>query len=171
MSAGAQPQRKPGLASRFGGLLLLGGAVVLLFAGAFEFDRARSTLPRAENDLARAETALNEAKIRESLAQRNRILLSTANALQQRAQSLNVLPQSWAERQISLRQQHLMREDINQLLMTTVRGRGQLLQPEEFELSVTKSDEGLFDRPGTPAHPVLLTLRGTVYFRISERSL
>lgn len=165
------PQRKPGRTGLSGGLLLLGGAVALLFAGAIGFDRARSALPRAEYALAQAETALNDARIREHLAQQNRILLGTANELQTRAKSLGVLPQYWGERQINLRQQHLKREEINQLLITTARGKGQLLQAEEFELSVTKSDEGLFETPETPAYPVLLSLRGTVHFRLSERPL
>ncbi|MBZ0105727.1 MAG: hypothetical protein K8H84_08865 [Sulfuricella denitrificans] len=121
--------------------------------------------------MAQAEADLNDARIRENLAQKNRILLISANELQARAQGLGVLPQNWGERQINLRQQHLKREEINQLLITTARGKGQLLQAEEFELSVTKSDEGLFQAPETPAYPVLLSLRGTVYFRISERPL
>lgn len=162
----AQRERKPSRVNRSGGLLLLGGAVAVLLAGVLGFDRARSALPRAEQDLARAETALSDARMRENLAQRNRVLLSTANELQLRAQNQGVLPQTWGERQINLRQQHLKREEINQLLMTTARGKGQLLRPEEFELSVTKSDEGLFETPESLAQPVLLSLRGTVYFHI-----
>ncbi len=165
------PQSKSGRASSSGGLLLLGCALALLLAGVVGFERARSALPRAEHALAQAEADLNDARIRENLAQKNRILLISANELQARAQGLGVLPQNWGERQINLRQQHLKREEINQLLITTARGKGQLLQAEEFELSVTKSDEGLFQAPETPAYPVLLSLRGTVYFRISERPL
>jgi hypothetical protein len=165
------PDSKPGGAKRTGGLLLLAGAVALLFAGVFGFERARHALPEAKSNLVRAEAALNDAHMREQLAVRNRALLSAANDLQTRAQNLGIVPQSWGERQINMRQQHLAREDINQLLMTTVRGKGQILQPEEFELSVTSSDEGLFDAPGATPQTVQLTLRGAVHFRISERAL
>lgn len=165
-------ESKPGRSGRRnGGVILLAGAVALLFAGILGFDRAGRALPRAEQDLARAEAALNDARTRERLAQQNQILLGSARALQQRAQGMGVLPQGWGERQINLRQQHLKREEINQLLLTTAQGKGQLFHPEEFELSVTKSDEGLFDIPENPNHPVLLSLRGTVYFRIAERPL
>jgi hypothetical protein len=166
----AVSERKPG-SSQTGGLLLLGGAVVLPLAGVLVFDRARHALPRAESNLARAESALSEAHKREQLAQRNRVLLAAANDLQQHAQNLGVLPQGWGERQINLRQQHLMREEINRLLAPTARGNGQLLQAEEFELSVTKSDESLFEVPEISGQPVLMSLRGTTHFRISGKPL
>ena len=170
MSA-ALSERRPSWVRRFGGILSMGAAVILLFAGVLIFDRTHNALPRAEQKLARAETALSNAHISDRLAQQNRVLLGTANAMQQHAQSVGVLPHTWGERQINLRQQNLMREDINQLLTTTARGGGQLFKLEEFELSVTKSDEGLFEKPETPNQPVLFTLRGTVHFRISEGSL
>ena len=170
MSA-AQTERGASGARRFSGILLLGAAVILLFAGVLMFDRAHDALPQAEQELALAEKTLSNAHISERLAQRNQVLLKNANAMQMRAQSVEVLPQTWGERQINLRQQNLMREDINQLLTTTARGKGQLFKLEEFELSVTKSDEGLFEKPETPNQPVLVTLRGIVHFRISERSL
>lgn len=152
-------------------MFLFGGAVVLLFAGVFVFDRAHSALPRSQQELGQAESDLSDAHILEHLVQQNKLLLDAADTLQQHAQVMHVLPQIWGERQINLRQQHLMREEINHLLMTTPRAKGQIFKPEEFDLSVTRPDEGLFEIPDASKQSVLITLRGTVHFAIAEGSL
>ncbi len=161
----ASPARRPA------GLLLLGGAVALLLVGVLGFDRARAARIQGERALAGASAALAEARGQKQLAQRNRVLLDAANGLQQHAQLASVLPSYWSERQINLRQQNLARDQINVLLSSTARNSAQLLKPEEFDLSVTHPDEGLFEVAAGSRQPVMLSLRGTLYFRISERKL
>ncbi len=166
-AAGASDSTRSG---RFGGLLLLAAAVVLLLAGVVWFDKARLAHMTAASELAAAEAALAEVQGRERLVQQNRILLEAVNSLQQRAQVSGIMPRFWGARQINLRQQNLTRDQGNELLLTTARSAGQLLKPEEFEVSVTQPDEGLFDMP-SGARPIMLTLSGTVHFRISEKPL
>lgn len=157
-------------AGRFAGLLL-GGAVALLLLGVFGLDRARAARIQAEHAVVKINGALAEAHGREQLAQQNRKLLAAANTVQQHAQLSSVLPLYWSERQFNLRQQSLPRDQLNPLLLSISRNNLQFFKPEDFDLSVTHPDEGLFDIAAGSRQPVLLSLRGPLYFRISERPL
>ena len=167
----------PGLAataSRAGrsqGLMLLAGAVAMLLLGVFAFDRARVARVQAQRAVVSVEVMVAEARGREQLAQRNRTLLAAANAAQQRAQASGVLPAYWSERQISLRQQTLPRDQLNAVLLSTARTSNQLLKLEDFDVAVTQQDEGLFDLLGGARHPVMVSLRGALNFRITDRPL
>ena len=151
--------------------LMLGAAVALLLLGVFAFDRANRIHVQAGRALDGAKVALIDAHARAQVAQHNRLLLAAATTLSQHAQRSSVMPRYWGERQINLRQQNMPRDQINSLLQSTARNNMQLLTPEDFELSVTQADEGLFDVAPGSRQPVLLTLRGSIYFRISERPL
>jgi hypothetical protein len=153
------------------GLWLLGGAVVLLVLGVIGFDRARIGRLAAERDLAGMASALNEAHGREQLAQRNSVLLAEANTVQQRAQTALVLPGYWSERQINMRQQSLPREQMNAILQSTARSRNQLFNLESMDLAVTHPDEGLFDPLTGTRYPLMVSLKGALRFRISDRPL
>lgn len=155
-------------AARSQGLMLLGGAVALLLLGVIAFDRARVLRVQAQREVANVELRLAEARGREQLAQRNRALLSVANEAQQRAQVSRVLPAYWNERQISLRQQILPRDQLNAVLLSTARTSNQLLKLEDFDVAVTHPDEGLFDLLGGARLPVMVSLRGALNFRISD---
>jgi hypothetical protein len=61
-----------------------------------------------------------------------------------------------------------MRTEANQILLSTVRHSGQVLKLDEFDLSVTQAEEGLFDSPKTARQPVALTMRGMTHFRLSQ---
>lgn len=151
--------------------LILGAAVAVLLLGVLLFDRAHTTYRHAERAIDGAELALTQARSQEQEAQHNRILLETANSTVEHARRSTVLPSYWGERQINLRQQNMPRDQINSLLQSTARNGMQLLKSDDFELSVTQPDEGLFDVVEGSRQPVLLTLRGSIYFRISERPL
>ena len=162
---------KTSRAGRSQGLMLLGGAVALLLLGVLAFDRARVARVQAQRAVVNVELMVAEARGREQLAQRNRALLAAANTAQQRAQASGVLPAYWSERQISLRQQTLPRDQLNAVLLTTARTSNQLLKLEEFDLAVTQPDEGLFDLMGGARRPVMVSLRGALNFRITDRPL
>lgn len=151
--------------------LLLGAAVVLLLLGVLGFDRARASRMQAERAMVVIDVALAEARGHEQLAKRNRVLLEAAKTVQKHADDSSVLPRYWSERQVNLRQQNLLRDQLNPLLLSTVRNSAQLFRPEEFDLSVTHPDEGLFEAVAGSRQPMLLSLRGSYYFRISERPL
>jgi len=154
---------------RSAAVLMLGAAVLLLLVGAVGFDRAVAANAAAERDLNRIEAALTESRGAERRAQQNRNLLAAVQALEQHAQATAILPRTWGKRQINLLQQRLSREQINDLLLTTARNGEQLPKPDDFEVSVTQPDEGLFDAASATRQPLLVSLRGAVNFRIANR--
>ncbi|MBR7800849.1 hypothetical protein [Undibacterium fentianense] len=152
-------------------LVMLGGAVLILLAGVFAFDRSRAAQRTADSRVAEAEVSLAQAKDRQQLAQRNRALIEGAQKLQKLADETAYLPGGWGERQINMRQTNLLRSQVNPLLMSSARNKDQLLKLEEFDLAVTHSQEGLFEVLPDSRQPLMLTFRGSLYFRLSERSL
>lgn len=160
-----------GRADHSAGLMLLAGAVAVLVLGVLGFDQAREARVQAQRAMAGVEVMLVEARSREQLAQRNRALLEVSGKVQQRAQASLVLPRYWSERKIDLRQQSLQRDQLNSVLVSTARNSNQLLKLEEFDLAVTHSEEGLFGSVAPTRNPVMVSLRGTLNFRISDRAL
>ena len=158
-------------AGRSVGLMLLAGAVAVLLIGVVGFDLARDARARAQRTVVNADGLLAEARSREQLAQRNRALLEVSGKVQQRAQASLVLPRYWSERKIDLRQQSLQRDQLNSVLVSTARNSNQLLKLEEFDVAVTHPDEGLFGSGAVTRNPVMVSLRGTLNFRISDRAL
>ena len=152
-------------------LVMLGGAVILLLLGVFIFDRARIARVQAEQQFFEANNLLLAANNRQELAQRNRALLSTVQQLQMQASETRHLSSQWGERQINLKQQNFARTQVNPLLLASAKTNDQLLKLEEFDLSVTHADEGLFDVIVNSRQPLLLSFRGSLYFRLAERSL
>ncbi|MBI3712760.1 MAG: hypothetical protein HY253_07335 [Burkholderiales bacterium] len=152
-------------------LVMLGGAVILLLLGVFFFNRARIAHVQAEMQFSEANHLLVAANDRQQLAQRNRALLSEVQQLQKQASEKSYLASQWGERQINLKQQNLARAQVNPLLLASAKTKDQLLKLEEFDLSVTHADEGLFDVIINSRQPLLLSFRGSLYFRLAERSL
>lgn len=152
-------------------LVMLGGAVFLLLLGVFFFDKARTSHRQAQLQLTEAKSLLQAAHERAQLAQRNRGLLAMAQELRKQAVEANYLSSDWGERQINLKQLNLGRAQVNPLLLSSAKTKDQLLKLEEFDLAVTHADEGLFDVIASSRQPLLLTYRGSLYFRLSERSL
>ncbi len=141
-------------------LLLLGGLAV--FSDGQARDRA------AQLELATAETELAQARGRLQLAERRVSLAETIQSLHARVRALGLTPAHWAERRLAIRDQSLPRDDANEVLLGTSQGRGRLFVADSFELSVTRFDEGLFHAPAAGAHPLRMSLRGTVLFRAGD---
>ncbi len=126
---------------------------------------------QAQLQMADAKNLLLAANERQQLAQRNRSLLSKVQGLREQASETSYLSSHWGERQINLKQQNLGRAQVNPLLLSSAKTKDQLLKLDEFDLSVTHADEGLFDVIANSRQPLLLTFRGSLYFRLSGRSL
>jgi hypothetical protein len=171
MSAEANGRVESGGVRRFGGILLLGISVGILVLGVFAFDRFRIARSNVEKTKANMERALIDAKGRERLVIQNRALVSAAKNVQKRAELTTNLPTSWGERQINLRQQTMSRDLINPLMLSLVRGDSQLFKLDEFELAVSHPEAGLFDLGVSTQVPLVVSLRGSIYFRIAERPL
>ncbi|MFZ6818306.1 hypothetical protein [Undibacterium sp. Ji22W] len=152
-------------------LVMLGGAVLLLLAGVVFFDRTRAAQLQAERQLSVAEAQLAAAHDRQQLAQRNRVLIQEAQQLQKQAQITGYTAATWGERQVNMKMLNLSRNQVNPMLLSSARNKYQLLKLEEFDLAVTHAEEGLFDVILDSRQPLLLSFRGSLYFRLSERSL
>lgn len=149
-------------------LLMLVIALVALVASALWFARARSGLAAAYAAVAAERSALDDLHRQQQEQKLRNDLASAGAALIERANTVGLDPARWGERRINIRQAQLTREAVNELLATTARGDGRLFGADEFELSVTRSDDGLFDVPGAQSQPIALTLRGTLLFRTQE---
>ena len=150
-------------------LLMLVVALLALVAAALWFAHVRSGLAAAYAVVASERHALDELLARQHEQDLRAELAEAAGALVERARMSGLDPASWSERRINIRQTQLPREAVNELLATTARGDGRLFGAEAFELSVTRSDDGLFDVPGAQSQPIALTLRGTLLFNTRER--
>jgi hypothetical protein len=153
------------------GLLMLGGAVVLLLVGVVGFDWSRTARSVAQRELSGATASLDVAHRGAQQAQRNHVLLEEAKTVEQRARGALVLPGYWSERQINMRQQSLPREQMNAILQSTSRTKDQLFNLESLDVAVTHPDEGLFDALTGTRYPVMVSLKGALRFRISDRPL
>jgi uncharacterized protein HemX len=149
-------------------LMMLGGAVLLLAVGAYSFNQTRISKQFAERNLLQQQSELNAAIDKQKLAERNAKLIQQVKALQTEAEKISALPQSWGERQINLKQQNLFRDQVNPLLLSSQRNANQILKLDEFELAVTSVQEGLFDQASTAKQPLMLSFRGSLYFRLAE---
>jgi uncharacterized protein HemX len=149
-------------------LFLLGGAVVLLAVGAYSFNQTRISKQLAERNLLQQQSEFNAAIDKQKLAERNAKLIQQVKQLQVEAGKISAVPQAWGERQINLKQQNLLRDQVNPLLMSSQRNANQLMKLDEFELAVTSVQEGLFDQASNTKQPVMLSFRGSLYFRLAE---
>lgn len=149
-------------------LLMLVIALLALVVAALWFARARSELAAAYATVAAEQSGLDELHRQQHEQSLRAELAAAGAALVQRATAAGLDPAGWGERRINIRQAQLPREAINELLATTARGDGRLFGADAFELSVTRSEDGLFDVPGTQSQPIALTLRGTLLFKTQE---
>lgn len=151
--------------SRRASLLLFAVAMGALLVAAAWFTRERSELAEAyarvgsrEQTLAAAHQRKQEARLRVQLA-------AGATELVGRTQAGGLVEEQWGERLINISHSPLTREEVNNLLAGVTRGPSRIFGAEEFELSVTRADEGLFDTPDPRSPPLMLSLRGTLLFR------
>ncbi len=145
-----------------------GLALVLLLGGLAVFANGQARDRAARVELAGAEGDLAQARGRLQLAERRVALAEATLSLHARVRALGLTPANWAERRLAIRDQSLPRDDANEVLLGTSQGRGRLFVADSFELSVTRFDEGLFHAPAAGAHPLRMSLRGTVLFRAGD---
>ncbi|MDR0771400.1 MAG: hypothetical protein LBE75_09470 [Burkholderiales bacterium] len=156
-----QAQRKKKLLFAVSMLLLL------VVATAF-FVYARQNLRLCEINKALIKNTHQEALWMEEEAKGTAVLGEKAQQLMQSAASQGLSPDDWAERRINLRQAQVTRQEANELLLSVARTKGRLFSVEEFDISVSRDDEGLFNISNRPNTPLLLTLRGTAVFRTGK---
>lgn len=169
MRAPIPPSRLPALAqlrqSRRASLLLFAAAMGALLIAAIWFTNARSNLADAYSLVGSRQQALNAVHQRKQEAQLRVQLAAGANQLVERAHAGGFVETAWGERLINIRQSPLPRTDVNNLLSGVLRDQSRIFGADEFELSVTRADEGLFDTPDPRSPPLMVSLRGTLLFR------
>lgn len=74
----------------------------------------------------------------------------------------------WGERRLNIRQANLSRDEVNTVLRDITVNDDRLFHSDEFELSVLRPDEGLFQVPAQDS-ALRLTLRGSVLFRLGDQ--
>jgi hypothetical protein len=156
------------LKSRKASLLSFAVALGALSVSAIWFTSARASLDQGysligdrQQTLAAANHRLQEARLRVQLA-------SGAQELVAEAAAGGFVDQAWGERLINMSQSPMPRGDVNALLAGVTRNDSRIFGAEQFELSVTRADEGLFDTPDPRSPPLMLTLRGTLLFRTQD---
>lgn len=141
-------------------LLLLVATVFLVFA--------RQKLQQSQIEVAVSQRAYQEAVWAEEESRDAALFNEKAQQLMQSAASRGLSPDYWAERRINLKQAQVSRNEANELLLSIERTSGRLFDVEEFDIAVTRDDEGLFNISNHPNTPLLLTVRGTTVFRTGK---
>lgn len=159
--------------SRRTSLLLFAATLGGLVLAAAWFVNARSGLAEAYQRLGTANQRLSEMRIQEQEARLRVEYAKSARELLASAHSHGLLPDAWGERLINLRQSQMSREEALPLLASLQRSHDRMFGAEDFELSVTHPEEGLFDPPDAsdrrPA-PLALTLRGSLLFQTTAQA-
>lgn len=146
-------------------LLLFGGAGLALLAALSFAGYAQARLNAAQQAELQAQVQQQQAQQHLQQVQMQAQAAQVGVQLLAEAARLGVQPAAWAERRTNLRQALLPREAAEALLLTSARHSGRVFGAEEFELSVTRPDEGLFTVPGEQAAPLRMTLRGLALLR------
>jgi hypothetical protein len=144
---------------RAAGMLLV---LSLATGGLFFTERAAR---QARLEMALAQGARQEALQSQAQAQSRAELEKLARDLSRLAEARGETPRHWARRFIDLRQTQLARGEANRFFGSILRAEGRLFHAEAFDLAVTGEDTGLF-QPGKA--PLLLTVHGTLLFRVGE---
>jgi Ca2+/Na+ antiporter len=149
-------------------LMVFAISLLALIVSAIWFINARSALAEAYNQLGNRKQALAEAQVREQEAQLKAEHAASARELLQAANGLGLRNDGWGERLVSMAQSQISREDAATLMESMTRNGDRVFGAQQFEVSVTKPQEGLFDVPVTNdrvAAPLMLSIRGNVLFR------
>jgi hypothetical protein len=142
----------------------------LLAASALFFFLAQQLLKRSQAGAFLEARALQEARLMEANALDRKRLDESARELLDGAARRGLLPENWAGRRINLRQANLPREEVNDLIFSIARTDSRFFNLEEFEVAVTRDEEGLFSLPVRANAPLSVTVQGTLIFQTKSGS-
>jgi hypothetical protein len=139
--------------------------LLLLLASALFFFLAQQRLKQSEAEALFAARAFQEARLAEADAQNRQRLDERARQLLDAAARRDLVPENWAGRRINLRQTSLPREAVNELFFSIARTDRRFFHVEEFEVAVTRDEDGLFSLPTRANAPLSVTVQGTLIFQ------
>ncbi|MDR1163716.1 MAG: hypothetical protein LBM17_07800 [Candidatus Accumulibacter sp.] len=147
------------------GKIVFAVAMVCLLAVSTPFYfYARHRLERSRADGVFAARVFQEAQRMEANVLGNERFNALARELQAAASKKGLSPAHWAERRVNLRQGNLSRDEMNELLFSIARTESRFFHVEEFDVSVTRDEGGLFSPPLRVNSPMSATVKGTLVF-------
>ena len=120
---------------------------------------------RTRSQLAEAQGRLVAVEIAERAASEKARQVSEAKNLLSQSADAGFLVRNWDARRFNLKQVSISRESMNALLSEVSRSPERYFGAEQFEVSVKRQDESLFLSPVDPSSELLVTLRGSLYFK------
>jgi hypothetical protein len=137
----------------------------LLIVSVLFFYFARQRLSRVEAEAFLEARALEAALRSEAGALNRRRFDESARKLLDATTERGLVPENWATRRINLRQARLTRAEANELINSIARTDSRFFNVEEFEVAVTRDEEGLFTLPVNTNSSLAATVQGTLIFQ------
>lgn len=142
-------------------LVLLIGSIALLAYSNRVSEQSHAVVVAAEQRLA-------DAMQRESTARSASEFAAVVRGFLNDAAASGFAPEDWSSRQFNMKQVLMSRQAVNALLLEIRRASGHFFVSELFDLSVKQEDEGLFSIPSRSDSELLMSLKGTLIFRIRK---
>lgn len=155
----AAPCRRPAVWGCALGLLV--ASIAFLKTADTFTSRTRAALAQAQARLAGVERTERVALAKAQQAARARALLTEAAAA-------GFSPRNWDARRFNMKQVSISRDTANTLVGEITRSPDRYFAAEQFEISVRRQDESLFVTPADPASELVVTLRGSLYFKAQK---
>ncbi|ARP78346.1 MULTISPECIES: hypothetical protein [Bordetella] len=154
--------------SRKRSLQLFALSLLVLAAAAYSFHGARQDLDHAYGALSLSERQRVQTTQELAVARKEAERADAARRILASADATGFAAGGWSERRISIQQSAMTRHAVNDLLREASTGTGRLFGAEQFDLSVTRPEDGLFHATSGNNPDVVLTLRGTLLFRLDR---
>lgn len=148
--------------------VLIALALVLLVSAIGLLSYSGNMLVQQQAGVAMAQQSLITAQQQESTARTASDLAASTHALLDEATAFGYAAQDWERRRFDLKQVSMSRQALNALLSELHRTPERLFITEFFDLAVKQKDEGLFTTPAETESGVVVSLRGTLMFRMGK---
>lgn len=142
--------------------------IVFALISAISLIWSANLLTLAKEDVAVRREALSHDRVEWARVNQSVQRSHAAAALMAQARGRNLALSQWGSRAVDVSQAKMSRESLNSLLEQIRRDKRRFFGAEQFDISVTSIDESLFVAPAQPGRPVLVSLRGMLYFRMGE---
>lgn len=145
-------------------------SLAVLGMAALWFTQARYSLADAYAALSMSQRDYAKAQQTEAIVRKEVELANMINKTLQVGATQSMNSRDWGERRIQVRNANLSRQAVNDLLTGVARQPGRLFGAENFDISVSRAEDGLFSTfDDSLAHPdLVVTLEGTLLFQVDQ---